>query len=94
MKGKFATKLLDYVIVLCPIMVMDANVSEHTDQKYEVYIIYFFGIQLPSVTHFDNHYIVTSCPGIIDECNSNGNCNKNNGVCECFDGYGGDSCES
>ena len=67
---------------------MDANVSEHTDQKYEVYIIYLFGIQLPSVTHFDNHYIVTSCPGIIDECNSNGNCNKNNGVCECFDGYG------
>ena len=44
MKGKFATKLLDYVIVLCPIMVMDANVSEHTDQKYEVYIIYLFGI--------------------------------------------------
>ena len=49
---------------------------------------------MPSVTHFDNHYIVTSCPGMIDECNSNGNCNKNNGVCECFDGYGGDSCES
>ena len=38
--------------------------------------------------------LVTSCPGIIDECNSNGNCNTNTGVCECVDGYGGDSCES
>ena len=33
MKGKFATKVLDYVIVLCPIMVMNVSVSEHTDQK-------------------------------------------------------------
>ena len=39
------------------------------------------------------YQIVTSCPGIV-ECNLNGNCNANTGVCECFDGYGGDSCES
>lgn len=26
--------------------------------------------------------------GVLFECSGNGNCNRNTGVCECFDGYG------
>ena len=34
-----------------------------------------------------------ACPGTDGTCGDNGNCNQATGICECDDGFGGDTCD-